>query len=273
MGSLGRIAASIARSRRARTMATYAYRNRRGIKRIGAPLLRAAKRRMFSPRQIGLPRGATTSRSYTTTNNITKSSFNSKILYVNRNLCRIPEALNNTRINERSGEMIFLSGIKLCMQYRCNTNRPLTCNLAVLTPREGRFVDDTNEGNSFFRNHAGAARAVNFSSLLSGNEMHCLPINPDRFIIHWHYRFTLGKTVTSGQYNLPSDRNYINIHKWIPIKRQIRFEGSAASAENQRLPQLFFWCNEFMDDSGSGGETNAVTYMERSVAYFRNSRP
>lgn len=252
--------------------AKFAYDNRRSIKRAGVFLASKAKRRMFSADQIGMDPDSSNSRSYTTINNITKSSYNSKVLHVRENLVRIPEATDFTKVNLRQGELLYLSGIKLCMQFRANTARPLCCNLAVLTPREGRYTDAQN-ANAFFRNHADASRNVSFSGNLSGNEMHCLPINPDKYIIHWHYRFTLGKAVTSGAYNTSSDRNYINIHRWIPIKRQIRYSGSAANDEAQRLPRLFFWCNEFMDDAGTPGENNAVTYMERCVAYFRNSRP
>jgi hypothetical protein len=162
------------------------------------------------------------------------TSHNSNQLNLVQGL-QIPRTTTGFSLNERSRDIIYLAGIKLCLQFTNISSDDLYLNVALVSTKSRGELNTTD----FFRCYDGTARQIDFDSgTLSAMDRHCLPINSDEINVHWHERQFL-KFNSNGSATSPKDRvKTSSIEKYIPIKRQIRFEGSGTDSETR-----FYLCH------------------------------
>lgn len=160
-------------------------------------------------------------------------------------------------LNQRERDVIYLSGFKLCIGFRNNLNDaasfPLYFNIALVSTKNKTGVSDID----FFRQYSGTGRSKNFDDpALTALDRHCMPINSDNYLVHWHYR-----TYCTPFQNVPADQNQKpdawEMHKWIPIKRQIRFDSAdGTSAETQFY--IVHWAGRPGDSEVASLAVNAI---------------
>lgn len=179
-------------------------------------------------------------------------------------LCNIPFGTDN-EMDRRKSSNIWVKGIKICAQVRNNKRTVVTFNYAVISP----FDDDSNLNTDFFRS-AVTARAIDFSTSLSSNILHCRAINTDRFHVFTHKRLILesegGGTNDINQFG---PRNFKFINRYIPINRMFRYE---KNTDDEPLNNVFlvYWCDAIVTPGGSGVETGYIKMELNQVIYFKN---
>lgn len=195
------------------------------------------------------------------------------------NLLPISKNSTTNDIDLRNRDVVNFRGVKLCIELKNNdVNNLLYYNIALVTPRE---MDETapNIGavvkeadlmgiylDGFFRG-GGATRGTDFDHLqLSSNEFHCLPINSDKFKVHWHKRLKLGKLQNQTQFE-----SQINIDEYIKVDRQIAYEsGSSRPLPSNRM-YCVFWCDRFQQNTGSTPVLAHATTSVHLVKYFKDT--
>lgn len=256
------------RARTAYTIANMAYRNRKGIKRAATRIARSyrrykkRKRSTFSRKNIGEPVGTGVSKRSITTE-LPFGFANTRQLY-SFSLLDIPEG---SAVNQRERRIANIRGVKICSEINVanTTPNPLYVNVAVLSPKGGNVGVDKPD---FFRSN-GNERAVDFGNALDGNQFHCLPINADKFTILRHKRYKLA--VVTGPYATGTNRSYMNLDWWIPVKRQVRYDAATGSPEHGQM-YLCVWMDTFGRPAGSGSELNAAGMGVRAITYFKEPK-
>jgi len=269
----------------AQSAGSFAWQNRDEIARLAKSMRRkrkpvrvrgsgqaAKKRRNFTAQSIGYPAGISGS---SKSNQVGQSNvqsrqtktLNSEITLFNN----ISQATALNEINGRQRRTIYAGGLKLCMEVlNGNPSQPMYFNVAILNNKQG----PGNLANDFFRNQGiNANREIDFSSTLSSNELHCLPINTDKFNVLWHKRYLLGPASTAenadygGYDGMPS---FQSINAYVPIKRNIRYNNSGFAQDSDVC--MVYWGAPFggNSDEPPSGELQ-VGY--RIIAYFREPKP
>lgn len=227
----------------------------------GSAIYRAA-RKHFSPRMIGDVPGTGTAKkcAVVDTNPLLKDT---RTLYTEE-LTTIPQG---TDIDERERRIANLRGFKICAEIANKSTTPLYVNVAVISTKQGTESSGI-ETTDFFRAAAGASRARDFSTALNSNEMHCLPINTDRYIVLRHKRYRLieegGTTFTSN-----SGNSFLNLDWYVKINRQIRWDSSVGQPESGAV-YLVYWFDLFQSPTLSTPVVSGVSTTWRAVAIFRD---
>jgi hypothetical protein len=165
----------------------------------------SSKRSKFSADNIGFDPGTETTKRYQSAN-LNGTLRNSRTLHT-FNLCQVPLQATNTgpTINTRERQLINLKGFKFCVEVRNETTAPMYYNWAIISPKDSTATAISS--TEFFRGN-GISRNQAFDTTLSG-QMHCLPINSDKFTILEHKRFRLN-TSTGTTYTNEDGSSYMN---------------------------------------------------------------
>jgi hypothetical protein len=244
----------------------FAYRNRRKFKKAYNFVSRKRKAKSsFKRRQrsrIGEPVGSGTSK---------QRWFQSDAL-VNESLVlhtiRLTDCDKGDNINQRTRNLINCRGFKVCMEMRNRSKNRMYCNIAVLSPK----VDQTIETTDFFKG-TGTTRGNTFSDARSSIELHCSAINTDRYNILKHKRFTFAPNPNEADvYNPNQGSTSRNINMYIPLKRQLRFEGTGAQPVDGQV-YLVYWFDKFLRKAGDvAGTADDVTVQATNRMYFHDSK-
>lgn len=241
----------------------YSGRKRRGYPaRITNPYNK--KRARFSTRMVGMPNGATTSKS-TVIANETLIARNTRTLY-NLDLTALAQGI---AINQRLRQHTRMSGFKICMEVNSSKNNPLYFNVAIIAPKQ--TTNDSVDTLNFFRNNTDA-RSMDFSTGRTGLEFHCCPINSDDYTILKHRRYVLTTTgAPTGIYNRQSGSSWINLNWYIKLNRQIRYLPGESSTPTDGRVFHVFWFDNWGATSGTAAAACA-TVSSKVIAYFREPR-
>lgn len=187
------------------------------------------------------------------------------------NLLSIPRIDGAFSLAQRLRDIVYLTGFKVCVTVQNVTDQPIYFNLALLSAKTRS--DLTSAGDDFFRSYSGTSRAQDFSdTTLTALDRHCLPINEDEHHIHFHDRIiiTQNKNDSVGGKIKPQTTT---IERWVPIRRQIRFESSVATPETKFT--LFNWGGKVgLDIVSSNVTTGSIYKMEtRVVSVFKEPMP
>jgi len=163
-----------------------------------------------------------------------------------------------TGTRDRLRDTINFNGVRLCMELQNTLFTPLYVNVACISSKDGSVPIVAN----FFRASDGS-RSKNFSTALSGNELHCLPINTDIYAVHMHKRFLL--PAANGNTGLPYRFN----KRYIKIKRKIRFEGAGSTQVADGNLYLVHWGAQFGKPTTSVTPATSYTFGCEAVCYFR----
>jgi hypothetical protein len=267
------IGQSSKRIRQAIAAGEYAYANRKGIQMAATKIQRAFrkksttahKRRKFSTDNIGFEPGSETSKRYQALNSAA-GLRNSRTLY-SYNLSTVPLNTSPTEsINSRERQLVNLKGFKICLEVKNESSSPMYWNWAIIAPREaGASIVNAD----FFRGN-GLSRTQDFSTDLTGNQLHCLPINTDKYTILQHQRHLLNTGSLSGDdgFSDYAGSNFKRFNKYIPINRQLRYKTGSNFPTDGSI-WMVHWASFFMEEGAAPSQQNAYKISEEVVTYFK----
>lgn len=161
-------------------------------------------------------------------------------------------------------EVVNVAGIKLCFNLHnisgeADTN--VYVNIAILRPRNTQSIT----GVEFFRG-IGNIRGTDFTDTLNGLQLHCLPINEDKFEIFMHKRLMLGKDY--GDTNHPP---FQTIEDYLPLKRQLRFDNQSNFAQCTTPIYFCIWHSGVLSQSTDPQGNSLITLNYNHIVYWRNA--
>lgn len=274
---------------RKRSRAISSMAGRRVRRRIGSGLTRAMVRRRFLTRagrwiaaaQLGGAAISAIRARRRTGNRIGSSDAKRKVQDVSNTVGRnsfqqyvidltaLGAAADGRDTREKSATNI--SGWKIWFDVRAVTETPTYFNMAVISPKTSTTVGLPD----FFRT-AGAQRAVAFDSTANNAQfMYHAPINTDVYNIMWHYRTRLAGNKDSSPGSVvdysSGGTSYKTIEKWIPFKRQLRFDLTTSTVPQDGRVYLVFWGNKMFDNSPLA-QLQTFDTVHRIVTYFRDAQ-
>lgn len=188
-------------------------------------------------------------------------------LYVDDEVLNVDEEVNSFSDITRMTKQIYCSGFKCCYSIINLYDEPIYFHLAVANIKS-LYTGATSQ--DFFRDEGrGNKRASHFDTSLSGMDMHCLPINTDKFNVLMHKKMILGKKHDISDYNSLGRANYTQGDFWLDIKRQIRFDGEGNTQFNTDKLMLLYWCTPVDAATDAPVLTDMVKFSKRVVAYWR----
>ena len=176
-------------------------------------------------------------------------------------------------IDQRPRDIANMRGIKLALKFENLVETDsMHVNVAVITRKDCTSTTTTPLTEDFWRDPLGSSRGINWSTAHNALDMHTNMINTDRFLVHWHKRFTLGAPGSSD-----AMRPYYRIiEKYIPIKRQLRYDSSTTPGTvtqpintNMWLVWYYSCCQDTIADTP---QASAVATQQKGVMYFRDTR-
>lgn len=193
----------------------------------------------------------------------------SRTLYL-QNLTDLERSDTDNVLNRRQRDIVNFRGVKLCFEVaNAISTAPMHFNYAVISPR-GRNIANTVSDitNSFFRGDQ-SLRNKDFGTARSGLELHCNPINTDKWHVLTHKRYTLHPAnSTSGA------KYWRSIQKYVKLNKQIRYDMTQANIELQcETPLLLvWWCDQFGTAANDPVVNNSMRVAQRHISYFREPR-
>jgi hypothetical protein len=218
----------------------------------------------FNKARYGHPNGTSSAKMHQGKND-THVSGATKTLYVYDCFTDILQGSTGNELNRRRNRAINLRGIKICFHVENNLSRPVWLNFAILQ-RKDQNAMQTPHGDNFFRcTGQSDVRGKDFSTALTGLELKCLPINPDKFLILRHTRWTIGPK--NGQ----DGHNYYKTFDFYKhLNREIRYTDQDGNQTEQSPLEFVWWCSTPDDTEATETVPNAVTYGMRTLTYFRD---
>lgn len=252
------------RMRMAMALGKYAWKNRRNISarvRQFSRGVRGANRIVRQARaKVGEQIGSTSAQRIIQVNN--QFDMGSRSLL----FARLHEIAEQGAGNQdRRRDTINCRGylIQLCITNKVEAI--IYFNWAVIAPKD-RDNDIVNA--NFFRGYE-VRRGENFNpNNLSVIDFHKRPINTDLYNVLAHNRIRLGQNPPDGQ--AVSDTNFRLIKKWVPLRRQIRFD---TLVDEIALDQVYvvYWCDFNQSPIGTAAQANVIDVIQNHVTYFRNT--
>lgn len=143
----------------------------------------------------------------------------------------------------RERNVVYVSGVKFCIQVANLDDRPLRVHYAIVKRKDAI----TPTGTDFLGGLGSINRGVDLNTVgLVDGYLDCLPINTDEYIVFKHKKFVLNPRPGTVAANLAyvgnsTSGNYRRLEKYIKINRQFRFE---TSTDTEPIGQLYmvFWC-------------------------------
>lgn len=254
---------------------------RRPIKataRVAFKIAKRQKRRMFTlPNQWSGPKPAKRTRHADDARVLksTRQLYTRALVNDIPGLTATPGITSGAELNRRLSNTIKLSGMKICFTVRNVSTKPLWFHFAVVNLKQ----ENTSISENMFRSQGTAVdateNAVDFNHLtLSGMDMHCLPLNSDKFHILKHMKMEImpDATTTATDYTNNSAKNYKFVDFYLDIKKNIRFRDSTDTTPESTDLYTIFWATHFGDAKGAAIATNQYEIQERVVTYFRDKK-
>lgn len=188
------------------------------------------------------------------------SAITNKRLYVEPLIRIEKDVAGDENISKRSRDTINYKGTKICFFSKSVLKTPVFFNWAIVTPKARNFVD----GNRFLRGGTTERdTALNINSPFM--DLRCCAINSDEFHILKHKRMTILPDSDKAA-NDNEGRDFRIIEDYIPIKKQVFFDGDAAVP----LTNVFmvWWCDYW--NSPTGVQTNTLDVSWRMLQYFQD---
>jgi len=221
------------------------------------------RRKQGARKRIGMPVGTSTARHTQVGQVLPVTAQGNRELY-SKEITAIEQGVEP---NERNRDILNFRGVKICCLFRNTANDScLFLNYAVISPKIANNVGL----QGFFRSNANQ-RAVDFDDTanLTSMDYHCRNINSDLYNIITHKRLKLAArqatTQNVGGYTA-------RVMRYIPIKRQLRYDQIGELGEKCTTPIFFIWWYD-IEGLGVGVSPNSYDYLMtdlRLITYFRN---
>jgi len=170
----------------------------------------------------------------------------------------------------RNRDLVNFRGIKLCINFQNVTNsvdayygRIMHGHVAVVSPRALDATTDVPFGDFFRSQGEVGKRGKDFAIDLTGLDFRCLPINTDLYYIHQHYKFKLARSSTT------SGGTEMLYEKYLPLKRQIRYENQGSTPEGKNM-YLLMWYS-FVGEPGGSTPAGTINCEMRVTRFFKES--
>lgn len=238
------------------------YGGYKAIKRI-----RAARARKAKVRRIGQPRKPMQAKIRGTI--VTNQNIDTRTLY-SEPMCVINKGID---INERFGDTVNFAGFRLQFHIKNQGTIPQRVSVAIVS---GKVLGDavTSVPTAEFLRGYGTDRAKDFSTADSTLVLMDSPINADKYEVLKRWNFDLGNRegASNDKAQIHKSSEY-RIEKYIPFKRQLRYESttSATEPENGNL-FLCYWIDREMSAAGALAQSNDAYVQIRVLAYYRDAK-
>lgn len=232
-------------------------RSRGGQLRTRGPTLGQKRKR------LGFEPGSATSKRRAVVDDASKVSYGSRTLHT-ESLIQIPRTSTND-ITQRQRDMVYISGIKLCLEFeniQTSSTGNVMVNVAVITPKYSNIAAPAV--NDFFRSSSTNSRSRDFDPAdMTSLDFACLPINSDDYLIHMHKKFMVWADNNNHMHS-----NIKKFMKWIPIKRQFRFDNDSGDPTSP-TPYLAWWFDGQMINQGTAAGGLTLDVLRTVTLYFR----
>lgn len=245
----------------------FAYRNRKGIRRVYRRARRSYSGLAAKRRKIGDTPGTGTSKKCAAVPQTNDVAHDTRTLYSEPLvLCS-----SGDQINQRERSMINVRGWKICLEFKNRSSDPLNINVAILSPKSGIGSSTPIPTADFFRDTMTSDRSKDFGTALDSQDFHCSPINSDKYTILRHKRYQLVPEATGGDTVALSGRSYMTCNWWIPLKRQFRFDAGASYPDSGQV-HLVYWADKFMSAGTTPVSPGSFNMSNKSIMYFREPK-
>lgn len=259
------------RARLAYQVGKYAYQNRSKIFKAARVIKRAwrsyrSKNKRMA-RQIGeRPGKSNSSRNEQVQQN---TSFSSRTLHSDECILLNRNTTSSQEINQRERHTVVVKGIKFCIKVRNFESYPLWCNVAIIHPKSELGVGNDVPNDEFFRAFS-TSRVQDFGISLSGMDLHCFPINTDKYVVLRHKRFTLGSAAAFATGGTWPPFKLLDFY--VKLNRQIRFKGDSATDLEEGQVYCAFWCDSPDTGTSAAAVADSMQVSRRYITYFKNPR-
>lgn len=229
-----------------------------------AAMMRKSRWAKEQRKQIGDNIGTTSARRSVTIED--SYTINSRLLYISELVQNLPEGTGN---DARMRDNVNLRGWRIMANVTNLSFSQVWLNIAIVSPREDGDLGVST--TAFFRSY-GAQRGINFNDNLNSADFHCRPINTDKYHILMHRRFMIGMRPPSGAV---SDGNVLMFIRYVTLKRQVRFNVPAGSEDPETTNDRFWlvqWCDVNDSPIGTPSQTDVLSWINKTVTYFRNTK-
>lgn len=175
-------------------------------------------------------------------------------------------------INERQRDTVFISGIRLDLNFRNLEEDRVFINWAVVHPKQDQLIGQTQ--TDFFRDYTSSRTWDAGSAAKTGLSWSNAAINTDEYVILKRGKFLLipNPTATVNQavgYNSKDIQKELTCY--VKIGRNFTFQDTPSTAPND---QIYFVCWGANPDQNAGNNVgvNGFTYRIRSIVYFREPK-
>lgn len=227
----------------------------RGIKRIRAARARARKRRNVG---FAMKRLQVRTRQILDTD---RTLLATRTLYFNA----ITDLVKGTAQNERSSDCVNFKGWKIQAIWEPIVPDNVQVCMAVVCPKSNN-VPNTAE---WFRGY-DADRADDFSTSRTALKQMMVPINADKYEILWRWNFMVSGLGSSTLDKATGRRSKI-INKYCKLNRQLRYESSAVSTEEDAC-YLVYWLDLFNNAAAAPVVAGRIAATIRIIGYFRDAK-
>lgn len=229
--------------------------------------MRARYRRKISGRkQVGFPPGTTTTR-YARQIATFETANNDRTLFS----IDCSDIAVGTGLDQRLRDVVEFRGMRLCIRVKnINSAQNMYFHWAVISPKQDGTAGVATE--NFFRSDVPSVtgRGQDFDNTLDAQQLHCLPINPDKWNIITHKKYNIGQFAATSAYARSNDA-FREINMYIPIKRQLRYD-SDNFAQACTTPIWFVYWGARWNTLGGTAPTADLLISYRIHAYFNNPK-
>lgn len=235
----------------------------RGVRRIRRARARRYRRRQIAHPIRKLPSKSNQLATQTLTNRSTIDLYTARISDIPRTTTDEEDARTGTTAN--------LIGWRLYLQLRNELATPQLVNIAIVSDKHFQQGEtQTAPETEMFRGYTNA-RTVSFSNALTSTELTNFPINTDRYVPLHRWKYLLAAKHGEDHQTNPSKASFIQLKKWIPLRRQVRFTDTGSIADTGSV-FIYVWSDVPMRPGLGAATTNALSFQYTFIQFFKDPK-
>lgn len=199
-------------------------------------------------------------------------TFATNIINASGNIFNLAQSNASNDINRRQRHIINCRGFNIRVFARNNGRPPLYLHLALIAPRDDKAGVLTTD---FFRGYGDTRGEDGQGIIPSFLDQNFSPINTDEYVVvrHWTKYIAPDSQLATNDYVNNRGVNHCTSQIYVPINRQIRYEGDGAGETNDNM-QLVWWAATPDKLGGTNvSSATALTMLYRVTMFFREPKP
>ena len=165
-------------------------------------------------------------------------------------------------INKRNRDTINYKGTKICFCAKSILRVPVFLNWAIVVPKSQDVIDSAD-----FLRDGSIERDLPVNNQATFLDLRCAPINSDRYRVLQHQRHTILPDSDKSATLLSEGRDMKMIEVYVPLKRQVFFNGDAAVPLQNAY--MVWWC-DFYNSTTGGVLNNTLDISWRMIQYYQD---